>query len=147
MRLRARVHSRTEISPSFGKRIERVEVAPGRMSARLLRSRNDARAVDFFLKRGNLAGLPLRSPRRLSVKADSARPRSTAASSKTWEEICARQGSPGRPSSSFPASSVSFHALKVLIRSNPDQGTFAEGSLFFARSAVFTMRRHWLKAK
>jgi hypothetical protein len=46
-----------------------------------------------------------------------------------------------------PASSVFFHALKALIRSNPDHNTFAVGSAQCCVKESFTMRRPWLNAK
>jgi hypothetical protein len=43
-----------------------------------------------------------------------------------------------------PAASLTFQALKALIRSNPDHGTLALGSVFRAARASVTSRKHWL---
>ena len=45
-----------------------------------------------------------------------------------------------------PASSVFFHALKVLIRSKPVHATVMLGSVRRADKLVLTIRRHWLNA-
>src|SRR5690606_34848403 len=134
MRRRLRVSSRTASSPSFGRRIVRAPApaTPTRTSLFLFRIRNDARAVAFLLKRGNLVGLPARLPFLPSENAASALPRSTAASSKTCWLTSLRHARPVLPSSSTPASEVSFHALNALIRSNPDHGTATLASVFFA---------------
>src|SRR5690606_23220222 len=117
----------------------------------LFRSRKDCRAVALRLNLGNLGGFPCRSLLRPAEKPSSALPRSTAASSNTCWHTSARQASPGPASSSPPAASERFHALKALMRSKPDQGTWA-GSVplpacRFASSAFSTKRKHWLNAK
>lgn len=120
-----------------------------------MHNRNDATTAVFFLNFGKPTRLPLRLPERESDQAVSARPQSTAASSNTCWHTWARHGSPvtttsATPSvstaSTRPASWAFFHALNLLIRSNPDHGTSTPASVFRWMSAVFTMRRHWLNA-
>jgi hypothetical protein len=86
-----------------------------------------------------------RSPR----SAYRARPRlrSTAASSKTWEETSFRQESPvtclvvvpsGATAKTRPAPSLAFQRLNALIKSKLDQGTLTDGSAFSPASASVT---------
>lgn len=134
--------------------------SPMRIAARpplgcLLRTRNDGTDVVFFLNRGKPTRLPFRFPVRESDHAVKPLPRSTAASSNTCWHTSVRHRRPVTTGSATPtvstvntrpAASVFFHPLKVLIRSNPVQGTVMLGSVRRADSAVLTMRRHWLNA-
>src|SRR5215207_5119699 len=103
----------------------------------LLRSRKLSRQRPLRLRLGNPTRRPLRTAALASVWAESARPRSTAASSNTCAETACRHPRPvtclmmvpsGATTNSRPASSVFFQALNALIRSNPDHGTLTCGS-------------------
>ena len=161
MRRSRRVSSCTAIGPMPGRMTERgralspTRIAAGRPLGCLLRSRNDGAAPVFFLKQGNPIRLPLRLPERESDHAFSPLPRSTAASSNTCWHTWLRHASPvttgsATPSVSTmntrPASSVFFHALKALIRSNAVHGTSMSWSVRRPVSAVCTRPKHWLNA-
>ena len=161
MRRRRRVSSCTATTPMPGRVTARkrslspTRIAGGRPLGCLLRSRNEGTAPVFFLKRGKPTRLPRRFPDRESDQALSARPQSTAASSNTCWHTWVRHANPvttvsahpfGSTANTRPASSVFFHALNALIRSNPVHGTSTSGSRRRWVSAVFTRRRHWLNA-
>ena len=112
-------------------------------------------SAGLLLEAGNPIRLPLRLPERESDHAFSPLPRSTAASSNTCWHTWLRHASPvttgsDTPSVSTmntrPASSVFFHALKALIRSNAVHGTSMSWSVRRPVSAVCTRPKHWLNA-
>src|SRR5215216_1365370 len=85
------------------------------------------------------------------ASAARARPRSTAASSKTCAETSCRQASPVTclvivPSAATvkmrPASSLRFQALNVLIKSKPEHGTFTDELDSLSARASTKRRRH-----
>jgi hypothetical protein len=99
--------------------------------------------------------LPLRLPERESDHAAKALLQSTAASSNTcwhtWprhdKPVTTISPTPSAPTATTrPACSVFFHALKVLMRSNPLQGTATLGSVLRSVRAVLTVCRHWSNA-
>ena len=131
-----------------------TRIAGGRPLGCLLRSRNDGTAP-FLLE----AGKPTRLPRRFRDReSDQAAQRPPAVHGGFLEHLLAHLGAPrqaghhglgapvGSTANTRPASSVFFHALNALIRSNPVHGTSTSGSRRRSVSAVFTSRRHWLNA-
>ncbi len=161
-----RVSSWTLTGPIPGRVTDRRPFSPRRIMARspvfvlevLFRIRNEPRSWFFFLNLGCPTCLPVRLPRRKSVHAFNALPRSTTASSKTCADTSERQARPVTSNSATPepsttkrrpAFSVFFHALNALIRSNPVHGIFTAPSSvppLDASRAFRCSRRPWLNA-
>ena|SRR5215211_2227652 len=104
----------------------------------------------FVLREANPRALACAAP---GISKCGKRP--TAVNRGFLKHLCRDPTPPGQPghllvddplgatTNSRPASSLIFHLLNALIRSNPDHGTLTCGSICLASRALLTRSRHW----